>query len=232
VHWYGSTIYTYEAALDAINAVDPSKSILFDEGTADALGDTGYGSSSPGFQYSWMMDDFYWQKDGYDWGYWFASKSDHPVYEPAYRYVRDIIVGLNHWYVGFIDWNAVLNRDGGPGHIRNPVPAAILVDENNGIYYTPIYYLLEHFSRFIRPQAKVLTTAVQLAAGVTALDYDGAPTQDGQALLATAAKNGDGSVAVVLFNETAAPIDYAVVLGAESVRATLPPQSLQTLLWK
>jgi glucosylceramidase len=233
VHWYGSTIHTYEAALDAINAVDPTKTILFDEGTADALGDTGYGSSSPMFQYSWMKDDFYWKKDGFDWGYWFASRVDHPVYEPAYRYIRDIIVGLNHWYVGFIDWNAVLNRDGGPGHLRNPVPAAILVDPTvNGIYYSPIFYILQHFSKFMRPQARVLATTVQLASNVAATDYDGTPTQDGQALLATAAQNVDGSVVVVLFNETRAPIDYAVVLGTQNVSGTLPAQSLQTLQWK
>jgi glucosylceramidase len=233
VHWYGATIHTYEAGLDAINAVDPTKTILFDEGTADALGDTGYGSSSPTFQYSWMKDDYYWTKDGFDWGYWFASRIDHPAYEPAYRYIRDIIVGLNHWYVGFIDWNAVLNRDGGPGHLRNPVPAAILVDPTmNGIYYTPIFYILQHFSKFIHPQARVMATTMQLASGVAPTDYDGAPTQDGQALLATAAQNADGSVVIVLFNETRAPIDYAVVLGAQNVSGRLPAQSLQTLLWK
>ena len=70
-----------------------------------------------------------------------------------------------------------------------------------------------------------------LASGVATSDYDGAPTQDGHALLATAAKNPDGSVAIVLFNETGAPIDYAVVLGAQNVAGTIPPQSLQTLLW-
>jgi glucosylceramidase len=233
VHWYGATVNTYEAALDSIHAADPTKSILFDEGTADALGDTAYGASSPAFQYSWMKDDYYWKKDGYDWGYWFASRVDHPSYEPIYRYLRDIIVGLNHWYIGFIDWNAVLNRDGGPGHIPNPVPAAIMVDPTtNGVYYTPIFYALQHFSKFIRPQARVMATTVQLGAAVAPTDYDGTPTQDGQALLASAAQNTDGSVAIVLFNETRAPIDYAVVVGARNVSGTLPAQALQTLLWK
>jgi glucosylceramidase len=233
VHWYGSTIFTYPDQLDAINAADPSKVILFDEGTADALGDVSFGVASPAFQYSWMHDDFYWKKDGYDWGYWYASRTDHPVYEPLYRYVRDIMVGLNHWYVGFIDWNALLNKDGGPGHIRNPLPAAILVDTAaNTIYYTPVFYAMQHFSKYVLPQARIVTTTVTLAPGVTPTDYDGTPTQDGNAILAAAAKNPDGGVAIVLFNETNAPVDCVVTMDTQSVADTIPPQAIQTLVWK
>ncbi len=233
VHWYGSTFQTYPDALDAVHAVDATKNILYTEGTADGLGNTSYGQSSPSFKYSWMKDDYYWTFDGYDWGYWYASRVDHPVYEPLYRYVRDIMVGLNHWYAGFIDWNAVLNKDGGPGHIVNPVPAAILIDTATKTpYYSPIFYAMQHFSKFIRPQATVVPATVNLASGIAPTGYDGQPTQDGSALLAAAAANTDGSVAVVLFNETANPIPYSVVLGSQSASGTLPGESLQTLVWK
>jgi glucosylceramidase len=235
VHWYGSTYQTYEDGLDAVHAVDTSKSIIFDEGCDDGLGDIAYGQSSASFQYSWMSDDFYWTKDEGDWGYWFISppSPDHPKYEPVYRYARDIINGLNHWYVGFIDWNAVLNKDGGPGHIANAVAAPIMLDtSSNTVYMSPTYYALQHVSKFIHPNAQVLTTTVNLASGVMATDYDGTPTQDGNALIATAAKNTDNSVAIVLFNETNASIDYSVVLGTQSVTSTIPAQSLQTLVWQ
>jgi glucosylceramidase len=235
VHWYGATVQTYDSAMDALHGVDPTKAILFDEGTADELGDQSFGKSSPGFQYSWMNDDFYWKKDDYDWGYWFSSKTDHPIYQAFYRYARDIINGLNHWYGGFVDWNAVLNRDGGPSHIFNPVPATIMVDTTTNpatLYHSPTFYLLRSFSRYFRPGAQVLATTVQVASGVKAIDYDGTPTMDGQALLATAASNPDGSTAVQIFNETKAPIDYAVVMGTSSVSHTIPAQSLQTIVWR
>ncbi|HEY2515376.1 MAG TPA: glycoside hydrolase family 30 beta sandwich domain-containing protein, partial [Polyangiaceae bacterium] len=67
-----------------------------------------------------------------------------------------------------------------------------------------------------------------LAKSVSTKGYDGLAT-DG--LLATAARNTDGSLVVVLFNETAAPIDYAVTSGRASVNGTAPAQSLQTLVW-
>jgi glucosylceramidase len=238
VHWYDSTFQTYPDELDAVHAVDPSKGIIYTEGTADGLGDVAYGQSSAGFKYSWMSDDYYWTYDGYDWGYWYTQppqKNQHPVYEPVYRYIRDIIVGLNHWYIGFIDWNAVLNRDGGPGHIVNPVPAAIMVDTStnpNNLYYTPIFYAMQQFSKFIRPQATVVPSTVNLASGVSMNDYNGQPTQDGAALIAAAAVNTDGSIAVVLFNETSSAIPYSVTIGSNSANETIPGQAMQTLVWK
>jgi glucosylceramidase len=233
VHWYGSTYQTNGDGLDAIHALDTSKDILFDEGCADGLGDNGvYGLVGGATKYSWMSDEYYWTKDAGDWGYFYANMDPgHPIYEPVYRYARDIIDGLNHWYIGWIDWNAVLTKDGNPGHIVNSVPAPIMVDGST-VYMSPAYYAIQHVSRFIHPQAQVMTTTVNLASGVNATDYDGTPTQDGNALMATAAKNTDNSVAVVLFNETNASIDYAVVLGAQSVASTIPAQSIQTLVWQ
>jgi glucosylceramidase len=236
VHWYDSTYLTYETGLETVHGLAPNKDILFDEGCDDALGDTGYGQSSAGFKYSWMSDEFYWTKDEGDWGYWFLKPPDqnnHPKYEPVYRYARDLINGLNHWYIGFIDWNAVLNKDGGPGHIVNAVASPIMVDtDSNTVYMSPTYYVLQHVSKFFQPGAVVATTTVNLASGVNATDYDGMPTQDGNAIIAASAQNPDNSIAVVLFNETNAPIDYAAVIGTQSVSTTIPAQSLQTLVWK
>jgi glucosylceramidase len=100
------------------------------------------------------------------------------------------------------------------------------------LYYSPIFYVMRAFSQFIRPQAQVLTTSVSLAANVTAIDYDGTATQDGMALIATAAQDPDGSTIVEVFNETKSPIPYAVVLGTSNVSTTIPPQSLQTISCK
>jgi len=231
-HWYGSTIDVFEDSLEAVHAMDPTKAILATEGTLDGLTDHGGQPASAAYQYSWLKDDFYWTKDEYDWGYWYATgaaKALHPAYEPVYRYARDIIVGLNHWYAGWIDWNVALDKDGGPNHVNNWCGAGMMVDTTaKSVYYSPIFYVMRHFSKFIRPQAHVLDSSVTLAPGVSLAGYDGMPT-DG--LLATAAKNADGSDVIVLFNETAAPIDYAVTAGGMAARGTIPAQALQTLVW-
>jgi glucosylceramidase len=236
VHWYGTTWETWTTTLDAVHADDPTKGILFNEGAADELGDIGFGTWSTGFAYSWLHDNFYYIKDEKDWGWWFgASKVDHQPYEVFYRYSRDIIDGLNHWYVGWIDWNAVLNKDGGPSHIVNPLPASIMIDTTVSPpvpYYSPTFYVIRAFSKFIRPGAQVLGTIVNVPASVPAVDYDGTPTQDGRALIATAAQNADGSTIIEVFNETNAAISYSVVMGTQSVTTSIAPQSLQTVVWK
>jgi glucosylceramidase len=232
VHWYGSTFQTYDSGLDQLHAVNPNKSILYDEGVADAFGNTGYNKYGPGFQYSWLNnDDWYWTKNDYDWGYWYASRTDHPSYQAVYRYARDMIQGLNHWYVGFIDWNIILNKDGGPGWEINYVPAPIMTDQSGKLYLTPEYYAIQQISKYILPGAQVLTTSVTVAPSVQATDYDGKPTQDGRSLMAVGAKNPDNSIAVVLFNETNAPIPYAITVAGKYVTSTIPNQAIQTLVW-
>jgi len=74
----------------------------------------------------------------------------------------------------------------------------------------------------------ILGSTVTLAAGVSLNGADGLPT-DG--LLAVAAKNTDGSVVIVAFNETGAAIDYTITSGTVSIEGAAPAQSLQTLVW-
>ena len=95
---------------------------------------------------------------------------------------------------------------------------------------SPNYYIMRAFSAFIHPGAQVLTTTVTVASSVTATDYDGTPTQDGDAIIATAAQNSDGSTIVEVFNETNAAIPYAITLGSTTVSITIPSQALQTVV--
>ncbi len=232
LHWYASTVDPYAEAIDAIHALDPSRAILGSEATTDGLTDRKAAPPSPEYRDSWLKDDYYWTKSAYDWGYWWLSgpaRDAHPVYEPVYRYARDIIVGLNHWYVGWIDWNVVLDEKGGPNHASNFCAAPVMVNgDTQEIYYSPLFYVMQHFSKFIRPDAQIIASEVTLGEGVSLAGYDGAPT-DG--LLATAAKNTDGSVAVVLFNQTARVIAYDVVLDGKRAAGEIDAQALQTIVF-
>jgi O-Glycosyl hydrolase family 30. len=42
----------------------------------------------------------------------------HPKYAPVNRYARDIIGCLNNWVDGWIDWNMVLDTQGGPNWLK------------------------------------------------------------------------------------------------------------------
>jgi glucosylceramidase len=233
IHWYGSTINPFTDALDAIHDLDPKRAILATEATIDGLSDMRPPAApSPAYQDSWLKDEFYWTKNGYDWGYWWAQGAAHdlhPAYEPLYRYARDIITGLNHWYVGWIDWNVALDSTGGPNHEKNWCAAPVMVDaKTHKVFYSPLFSTMKHFSKYIKPKAKVLESSVKLAKSLDLTGYDGMPTEG---LLATASKNPDGTLAIVLFNETAKAADFELQIDGQSARGSIDAQALQTLIW-
>ena len=38
------------------------------------------------------------------------------------QYFSDIVTDLNHWSVGYTDWNLLLSNEGGPTHVPFPTP--------------------------------------------------------------------------------------------------------------
>ena len=205
VHWYSSTVDWYPEALNAIHDRYPDKAILHTEGTIDAEVPV------------WQDDDWYWRPEATDWGYDWAPEEDkplHPKYVPAYRYARDIIGGLNSWLVGWIDWNMVLDTQGGPNHAENWCIAPVIASpETNEVYYTPLYYVLAHFSRYIRPDA--------IRIGITESPAD---------IMVTAFRNVDGSIVVALLNQSDAEVEYAVSLDGRQVDSSIAPSAVQTLI--
>ena len=226
VHWYESSFKVYEDVFERVHARYPEFSIIHTEGCIDDLGkDAPAGVRDPiGFKESgWFEnDDFWWGDNASDWAYsvtWEGvNADDHPLYTPVHRYARNIIVSLNHWVTGWIDWNIVLDARGGPNHVGNFCGAPIMVDTAGGqVYYTPIYYILSQFSRSIRPGDRALRTETRLAAG------------DDDAMHASAAVNDRGLLSVQVLNTTQRPIAYDLQIGAQHARVPIAANALQTV---
>jgi len=65
-------------------------------------------------------------------------------------YGFDIIGDMNSWSAGWVDWNLVLDMEGGPNHLNNYCDAAIVVDvEDQIVYVQPMFYYLGHLARFV-----------------------------------------------------------------------------------
>lgn len=148
IHWYDSTCEVFPEALEHAHFAAPSKHLIQTEACCDAQVPV------------WREDDWYWRAEATDWGYTWREpekKHLHPRYAPVHRYAQDIIGCLNHWVDGWIDWNMVLDRQGGPNWFKNWCTAPVIVDTaSNEVYFTPLYDVMCHFSKFIRPGAIVL----------------------------------------------------------------------------
>ena len=226
VHWYESTFKVHEDVFDRVHNSYPQYDIIHTEGTIDDLGkDAPAGITDPvRFKESnWFdNDDFWWNDNATDWAYtatWQGvNAEDHPIYTPVHRYARNIIVSLNHWVSGWIDWNIVLDKDGGPNHVGNFCAAPIMIDTATGyIYYTPVFHVLKQFSRTIRPGDK----AVAVTSDLNELDDD--------AIHASASLNNGKLLSVQVLNTTKKPVDYQLQIGAQFAAVTIDANALQTV---
>jgi glucosylceramidase len=205
IHWYESTYDYFPKELQYGHQAAPDKYLINTEACVDA--------EVP----HWQDDAWYWKKEATDWGWDWASEDKkhlHPKYVPVYRYARDIIGCLNNWVDGWVDWNMVLDKQGGPNWFENWCVAPVIVDpEKDEVYFTPLYYTMAHFSKFIRPGAKVI----------------GIKTSDAS-VMATAVKNPDGGTAVVILNMGDEAKTFELDLAGKKVAYTLDAQAIQTVV--
>ena len=206
VHWYNSTFSFFPESLEKTHALNPQKPIIQTEACIDA--------EKP----VWKNDAKYWTKYATDWGYDWAKEEEkylHPKYAPVHRLAGDIIGSLNHWVTGWVDWNLVLDTMGGPNHAKNWCTAPVIVNpETDEVYYTPLYYIMSHFSRFIVP-------------GAQRIDLKGSH----HALQTVAVKNPDNSVVMVIFNPSEQDLSYAVYHNGTRTTNTISSQAIQTLVF-
>ncbi|MDD2675376.1 MAG: glycoside hydrolase family 30 protein [Flavobacterium sp.] len=131
------------------------------------------------------------------------------------RYGTSMINDFNNGTVGWTDWNILLDQNGGPNHVGNFCFAPIHADTNSGeLIYTPSYYYIGHFSKFIRPDAKRVSTAVSRSS-----------------LISTSFLNKDGKMVTVVMNQSDKSVTYNLIIATEKTVAVIPAHGIQTLVY-
>lgn len=133
-------------------------------------------------------------------------------YEDAAAYGHDIIGDLNNGMNRWIDWNLCVDKNGGPRHVSSGFGAPVCANEDSTYRKLLTYHYIGHFSRFLLPGAKRI----------------GHSRCDDKAEL-TAAKNPDGSLAVVLLNRGQADVSCAIRMDGQIIRITLPSKTISTI---
>jgi glucosylceramidase len=131
------------------------------------------------------------------------------------KYGQSMINDFNNGSVGWTDWNILLDEMGGPNHAGNfcfaPMHANIKTGE---LLFTNSYYYIGHFSKFIRPGAKRIQSASSRSP-----------------LLTTSFKNKNGSVVVVVMNQTGSKMNYNLCIGKSAAVIEILPHAIQTLVF-
>ena len=139
----------------------------------------------------------------------------------AEHYAHEIIGDVNAGANGFIDWNIVLDSNGGPNHVQNFCDAPIMynIDAKRLMIRKPFLYL-GHFSRFVKPGARRLLCT----------SY----TSD---LETCAFANPDGSKVAIVLNRFGGTYPFYLNIDGgfvnEHTRFSLeaPAHSIQTICW-
>ncbi|MCL1888633.1 MAG: hypothetical protein FWF96_07175 [Kiritimatiellaeota bacterium] len=131
-------------------------------------------------------------------------------------YGHDIIGNLNNGMTGWIDWNVLLDEQGGPNHVGNFCNAPVTGDTiKDTVEFNASYWYIGHFSKFIRPGARRVATSCH----TTKLE-------------ATAFKNVDGAYAVVVMNAHDDAQKFTLRHRGEIAPCVLPAHSIATLVYK
>jgi len=132
----------------------------------------------------------------------------------AERYGKSMINDFNNGTVAWTDWNILLDEKGGPNHVGNLCFAPVHGNTQTGkLTFTNSYYYIGHFSKFIRPGAKRIST------GTTA-----------NHLSATAFENKDGSIVIVALNDSDNVINYMLSIDGKTAQLKLAAHSIQSII--
>ena len=139
----------------------------------------------------------------------------YQYWENGVRYGTSMIHDFNNGTVAWTDWNILLDENGGPNHVGNFCFAPIHGDTKTGeLIYTPSYYYIGHFSKFIRPNAKRISTVVSR-----------------DSLLSTSFINSNGKMVTVVMNQTNEKVIYNLCIGTKATEISILPNAIQTLVY-
>ena len=133
----------------------------------------------------------------------------------ARMYAHELIGSLNHGLNVFLDWNLLLDEQGGPNHVGNYCDAPVMYDVKTGKMIRDLSFdYIGHFSRFIQPGAQRI--GMSRSSGF---------------LEVTAAQNPDGSICAVVMNPDAEDLSFFLRLHDRVWPVMLAGDSIATFVF-
>jgi glucosylceramidase len=129
-------------------------------------------------------------------------------------YGKAMINDFNNGAEAWTDWNVLLDDSGGPNHVSNFCYAPVIGFPKTGeLRYMSSFYYIGHFSKFVRQQAKRIISS---------------STTD--KLLTTAFLNPDGTVVVVIMNDSGLECPLLLSMSEKVASTKSPPHSIMSVV--
>ena len=132
----------------------------------------------------------------------------------AERYGRSMIHDFNNGTVGWTDWNILLDQNGGPNHVGNLCFSPVHGNTETGeLTFTNSFYYIGHFSKFIKPGAKRISSI-----------------SSSNQILSTAFINKDNSLAIIVMNQGDTDTTFRLELNGKTAQTNAIAHSIQTIV--
>lgn len=141
-------------------------------------------------------------------------------WERAEQMIKILFDALNHQVVSYIDWNMILDHEGGPNYVKNYLDAMIMTNADfTEIYKQPLFYAMAHFSRFIPPDS------VRIDANLIGINA--------QQIQTLAFLRPDKKVSIILYNNNTLQSNYVKIISWTNGLALieLKPKSINTFIY-
>ena len=126
----------------------------------------------------------------------------------AEYYLNDIIGDMNSGVNAYLDWNILLDENGGPTYIKNYVKSSSIRKDDTYIK-SPIYYYLYHVSHFINKKSVILENKNNTNLKVVSVKLN-------------------KKVIVVIMNKTKNDIEYKLLVNNNNITDTINSHSIIT----
>ncbi len=142
-----------------------------------------------------------------------------------------LISALRNWASEAAVWNIALDPQGGPKQVDNGCPGCIgllTINEQTQTYsFNTEYYELGQVSAFVQPGAVRIDSPNFVTYGLNNSNIETVSAGlDDVAFL-----NPDGSEALITYNNSTAPITFAVESEGNYISYTIPAQAMATFTW-
>ena len=141
---------------------------------------------------------------------------------------KNVIRAFDYGASSYIRWNLILDEMGGPSDSRNPhlkkkaneVGYGVIGynSKNNTLHYGPEYYLLMHFSKYVKEGAVAIESSNLTDISDGFLDN-------------VTFRNKDGSVVTVLCNQALKPKVVKFVYGEQVLEYKIAGEAVATIVW-
>ena len=141
---------------------------------------------------------------------------------------KNVIRAFDYGASSYIRWNLILDEMGGPSDSRNPhlkkkaneVGYGVIGynSKNNTLHYGPEYYLLMHFSKYVKE-------------GAVAIESSNLTDITDGFLDNVSFRNKDGSVVTVLCNQSLKPKVVKFVYGDQVLEYKIAGEAVATIVW-